>query len=358
MCCFIVFVGYGIGLVQASANVVCGEMNHGTMMLNFLHACYGLGALTGPLIASSLLESHKPWNYTYIVLCALAIFNSIVLPLFGFRHLKIKAEREEQEEKEAQQQEQEMEEENQAPPPHPTTMAAPLNRRTSMSTIIPEEEEPIKKPTKGSSNILAETLRYRVTYVGALFLLLYVGTEVTIGNWGYTFLITTRSSDTVAMARIMSGYWAGICAGRLVLGYVTSRFGMLIVVWLVPFVGANATALVVAGVALGPIFPTTVAVANKSVPSRLYATTVGFLAAFGSGGSALFPYITGVLIGSSGIGTMPPFCMAMAIAMVIAWFFIPNPSTPTALVMPRLARMWIHHLKREKKEEIIVLEEQ
>lgn len=38
-------------------------------------------------------------------------------------------------------------------------------------------------------------------------------------------------------------------------------------------------ALVILGVALGPLYPSTVALASKTIPLRLYATSVGFLSA-------------------------------------------------------------------------------
>ncbi|KAL1932304.1 hypothetical protein VTP01DRAFT_9360 [Rhizomucor pusillus] len=94
--------------------------------------------------------------------------------------------------------------------------------------------------------------------------------------------------------------------------------------WLVPIVSINATALVILGVALGPLYPSTVALASKTTPLRLYATSVGFLSAFGSGESALFPYITGVMIDAKGIGSVLPFCVAMASAMLAAWAFVPS----------------------------------
>ncbi|CAO3593869.1 unnamed protein product [Absidia cylindrospora] len=192
---------------------------------------------------------------------------------------------------------------------------------------------------KDDSQLISETLHQPILYAGAVFLLLYVGTEVCIGNWGYTFLITSRSSDTVAMARIMSGYWGGICAGRLFLGwltlkvgekrmiygYVTVLIGMLLLLWLVPLVAVNATALVIIGITIGPLFPTTVALTSKVVPEHLRATTIGFLCAFGSGGSALFPYVGGVLIGSLGVGSLLPFCISLASMMLISWLFVPNP---------------------------------
>lgn len=168
-----------------------------------------------------------------MVLCGLAVLNSIST-FFCFRRLRINAEKEADAEKEAQ---------NRPPPPMPMPS-------TDQVTVV---AEPTTK--KHGNNLLAEIFRYRLTPVGAVFLLFYTGTEVTIGNWGYTFLISSRSSDTVAMAHVMSGYWAGICAGRLFLGFVTHRFGekrmvycylsvivaMMVFLWFVPYVGANAT---------------------------------------------------------------------------------------------------------------------
>lgn len=304
MCVFMVFVGYGIGLTQSSSNVVCGEMPKGTLMLCLLHgkctlvnsklpfndakvkqlisyhihiAFYAAGGLIGPLMASGLLESNKPWNTSYMILCGLAGFNCVSIFLC-FRKLRIRAERE----ADAAEQEAML---RRSSPEEPSSEA------TSTTVTIDEEKQEVTKKT--SQNILLQTIRYRINYVGAVFLLFYTGTEVTVGNWGYTFLISTRSSDTVAMAHIMSGYWAGICAGRLFLGVVTHHFGekrmiycylsiivgMMVLLWLVPYVGANAAALVITGIALGPIFPTTVSVANKLIPSGLYASSVGVLSA-------------------------------------------------------------------------------
>lgn len=228
-------------------------------------------------MASGLLQANKPWNTSYQILCGLAGLNCISIFLC-FRKLRIRAEREaDAAEQEAMLQQSSPEE--------------PRSGATSATLTMDEEKQEVTK--KHSENILWQTIRHRINYVGAVFLLFYTGTEVTIGNWGYTFLISARSSDTVAMAHIMSGYWAGICAGRLFLGVVTHHFGekrmiycylsiivgMMVLLWLVPYVGANATALVVTGIALGPIFPTTVSVANKLIPTDLYASSVGVLSA-------------------------------------------------------------------------------
>ncbi|KAI8137904.1 major facilitator superfamily domain-containing protein [Fennellomyces sp. T-0311] len=295
-------IGFGMALMQSCANVVCGEMPRGTMILNFLHACYGLGALIAPLLAAAILDRQMLWAITYMALCGMQ-WGNVITTVITFRNLKTRAEREQE---------------------------------------LEQLSDGDRVPTGNydSSKILANVVRNRIAYIGALFLLLYVGVEVTIGGYGYTFLITVRSTDKVAMAHLISGYWGGICAGRLFLGYMTMRFGekpttycylavivgMLFIFWFVPIIGASAAALAITGVALGPLYPTVVSLANKVVPPRFYAVTIGLLSAFGSGGSALFPYLTGVMIGIKGVQVLMPFCVAIAIAMLVTWVFIPNPA--------------------------------
>ncbi|ORY93856.1 major facilitator superfamily domain-containing protein [Syncephalastrum racemosum] len=316
MCCMMVFIGYGVALLEAAGNVICGEMPHATVVLNFLHALYGLGALIMPLIASAFLEQQKRWTTTYVVLCGVAALATITTP-FGLRHVLTNSEKEAQEQKENE---------------------AHVGQDEEVPSDSSEDER--SRAKVDDSRLLRTSLKYRITHVGAVFLLLYVGTEVTLGSWGYTFLITARSTDTAGMARIMSGYWGGICAGRVLLGYLTLRFGekrmiylyltvitgMLLLLWFVPYVGVNAMAIALIGVALGPLYPSTVALARKVVSPRLYPTTVGFLSAFGSGGSALFPFINGALIGAKGVQAMLPFCIAMSAAMLVSWIFVPNPA--------------------------------
>ncbi|KAI8099172.1 major facilitator superfamily domain-containing protein [Halteromyces radiatus] len=289
LCVFMIFIGFGLALVQSCSNVISSQMPRSTVILNFLHAFYGFGALLGPLIASGL----PGWQDTYRLFCGLSGF-SIVLQLFTFHDYD-----------------------------------PPVEQQESSTT------------DKDHQRIMYDTLHQPILYACAVFLLLYVGTEVCIGNWGYTFLITARSNDTTAMAHIMTGYWGGICAGRLglswltfkigekkmIYSYVSVLIGMLFLLWFVPLVSVNATALVIIGITIGPLFPTTVALTTKVVPDHLRATTIGFLCAFGSGGSALFPYAGGVLIGSLGVRSLLPFCISMAIMMLISWIFVPNPDS-------------------------------
>ncbi|KAI7856819.1 major facilitator superfamily domain-containing protein [Circinella umbellata] len=341
MCIFMMTIGFGIALTQAAANVVCGEMPYSMLMLSFLHAFYAGGALVGPLLASGLLSSQKTWNTSYMILCGLAGANAISV-FICYRKLRTDSEKELDAEKERVLQNHENSQQIQQQAQQQETSSS--TTVTTAPVIEPDQESMTsKEDTHKNSNLLSQIFEYKITTIGSVFLCFYTGLEVTIGNWGYTFLINMRSTDTTAMAHLMTGYWSGICAGRLFLGFATSRFGekrmvycylstivvMLILFWALPYVGANAISLIITGCALGPIFPTMVSVAQRLVPNHLYATIVGFLSAFASAGTAIFPYASGVLIGSEGVSSMLPFCIAVAATMLITWIFIPDPRPST-----------------------------
>lgn len=77
----------------------------------------------------------------------------------------------------------------------------------------------------------------RVTWICAIFLLGYVGIEVALGGWIVTFMIRVRHGDPFASGITATGFWLGITVGRVVLGFVTPRFGEKI------SIGVSCTAL-------------------------------------------------------------------------------------------------------------------
>lgn len=57
--------GLGNGLSDSAWNAWIGNLPRVTELLGFLHACYGVGAVISPLIATAMITRyHLPW-YTY-----------------------------------------------------------------------------------------------------------------------------------------------------------------------------------------------------------------------------------------------------------------------------------------------------
>jgi fucose permease len=63
----------------------------------------------------------------------------------------------------------------------------------------------------------------KITWLCSLFLLIYVGTEVSVGGWVVTFMLRVRHGSPFASGLTSTGFWCGITVGRVVLGFATAR---------------------------------------------------------------------------------------------------------------------------------------
>lgn len=135
--------------------------------------------MISPLVASFLLKHDISWKGMYIFLSVVAIIN-IAMITFGFWKVDFEEVAEENEQDNAK-----------------------INHK----------------------DLTKMAIFNRVTLISAAYILVYVGVEVTLGGWGYTWLKEGRQGDGIAMANVVSGYWAGLASGRILLGYLSSRFG-------------------------------------------------------------------------------------------------------------------------------------
>ncbi|KFY18658.1 hypothetical protein V491_04737, partial [Pseudogymnoascus sp. VKM F-3775] len=119
---------------------------------------------------------------------------------------------------------------------------------------------------------------------------------------------------------VATGFWLGLTVGRVVLGFVTGRIGEKLAValylalsvglqllfWLIPSFIASAVFAAFLGFFLGPLFPAAIMVATKLLPPRLHVSAIGFVAAFGSSGAAVFPFVVGAIAQAKGVWVLQP----------------------------------------------------
>lgn len=86
-----------------------------------------------------------------------------------------------------------------------------------------EADNQVSKPDHKELTKLA--IFNKVTLIGAAYILIYVGVEVTLGGWGFSWLTKGRNGADEPMLSVMSGYWGGLALGRVILGYLCGRFG-------------------------------------------------------------------------------------------------------------------------------------
>ena len=70
--------------------------------------------------------------------------------------------------------------------------------------------------------LLRTTLRSPLVWLCAIFLLIYVGVEVSLGAWSFSLLTGGRGIATLQAGWMVSGYWFGLTLGRFILARVTS----------------------------------------------------------------------------------------------------------------------------------------
>lgn len=70
--------------------------------------------------------------------------------------------------------------------------------------------------------------------------------------------------------------------------YLLAALGFEIIFWLVPQFIVSAVAVALLGFFIGPIFPSTVVVVTKLLPAEMHVAAIGFSAAIGGGGAAVY----------------------------------------------------------------------
>jgi fucose permease len=272
-------LGFGIGGLEAALNSYLSTLERPTALLNSLHAFFGVGAVIGPLVAATMLSQGYAWTTFYVLIAAL------IAPLVA---------------------------------------GLLLYPRTA-------KPDPADAPPRYS-----RALVHRGVWLGGLFLALYVGVEISVGNWTVSFLTEDRGYGLVTAGWAVSGYWMGLTAGRFVLNRLFERFGVGAVgmitaclvgtvvsaaaVWLVP--GGAIVGLALLGFSLGPMYPTMIAVMPRLVPAALVATAIGLVVSLSVGGGALFPFLAGAFAQRFGTWSLFPLAIGLTGLVAVVWWLI------------------------------------
>jgi fucose permease len=142
----------------------------------------------------------------------------------------------------------------------------------------------------------------------------------------------------VLAGEMVSGYWLGLTLGRFLLQNLAQRLGMstkglmyfcvtgaaigILLIWFVPASAMAAVGFCFIGFSLGPIYPLTVAITPKLVPSRLGPSAIGLLVSVSIVGLAIFPWVAGVLAQTLGIWTLLPYALVLTVGMLALWYIL------------------------------------
>jgi fucose permease len=267
-------LGLGGGIVVTGANALVsdvGEAHRGTA-LNLVNLFFGLGGMATPFILANLLRRDT------VKLCYAAGFFAAV-------------------------------------------------------ALVVQAIAPIPGPTGAQSFVLADAgavLGRPPLFLLGLFLFFYVSCEVGIWNWLAQHLIAQGIPEARALNVLSLGFALGILVGRMAVSPILIAVSPATVTLVAAAAMAVTTGLALrtrsvkgawiwvflAGVAMAPVFPTTLAIVGDAFP-RMTGTAIGFAITCGWLGLAVSSRVIGAIAGGDpkrlrkALLVIPGFSLAM-----------------------------------------------
>jgi fucose permease len=291
--------GYAAGILESILSAYIAAQPDATTLLNRLHAFFGVGALAGPVLATWIV-GRTAWTVVYLVLAVACVPLAVGFALACPRQLGA----------------------------------------AGAATPAPAAPREPDAPAVRQGGLLGIALRDRGVLVGAVMLAVYVGVELSVGNWAFSYLVQGRGLAQSLAGYAVSGYWLGLTAGRFLISPVATRLGAttsglmyaclsgiaaattllcLAPLGLAPSGIAAGATLALLGFFLGPVFPTTMAITPRITQARLAATAIGVMNAGSAVGGAALPWLAGAITQGAGIGMLFPFVLGLAALQFATW---------------------------------------
>ena len=100
--------------------------------------------------------------------------------------------------------------------------------------------------------------------------------------------------------------------------------GLQLLFWLVPQFYVSTISVGLLGFFLGPLFPAAMVACAKLLPKHLHVSAMGFAAAFGGSGGAVFPYAIGAIAQANGVQVLQPIILALLAVIWGLWLALPR----------------------------------
>jgi fucose permease len=264
------------GLIDAGLNSYMAAF-YGPRQMNWLHACFGIGATIGPLIMTAILNIPLPWRAGY------GLSGLILLLLAAFFYLTLKDWR---------------------------------NTTPNTGSHTHDIDAPMRL-----------TLSQPVLWLSVLLFAVFCGMEVGAGDWSYTLFTEGRGIAPDAAGLWVAVYWGSFTVGRILFGLVSHRFRVTSVLRFSVFVSLIGTALwwwnvtdtvgfiglAILGFAQAPLFPLLILDTANRVGKRHAANAIGVQVAAAGVGIAILPAILGLLVKDVGYEIITPYVLGLAV---------------------------------------------
>ena len=278
-------LGLGAGSVDAGLNHFVAR-HYSSRHMNWLHACWGVGASIGPLIMGAALAKNGGWADAYRSIASLQLMLAVVFLL---------------------------------------TLAL-WKREPELAQGL--EPDGSAGPRSGPAPIWAG-------WLAPSLYLMYATVEVGTGLWAASILVEQRGLTPRDAAWWVSCFYAAIMSGRFALGLIAVRLGNRRLVHgglALALIGAALFAipglpsaltlagLVLLGLGAAPVYPSLMHETTRRFEATLARRVVGRQVAFASLGAATGPAALGLLgahWGSNAI--MPMLVLVLLMLWLLVW---------------------------------------
>ncbi len=264
--------GLGFGTILASGNLLVAQLftHRSTSVLNLINLFFGVGSIIGPLITS--------W-------AKVSIGSSLAALWLGAGMFFLLA---------------------------PVATLVPVTTRSS-SSVTDRATPP-----------------WGLIMLFGLLLLVYSGIEIAIGGWSTIYLNASTGMALEQAAIAVSGFWLALTIGRgigsilglrleaitllrLAIGLLLA--GTILLATSVGDVWRSVVALLIIGVASGPIFPSSLALIARITQGQ--SSAIALTLAVANMGGALIPPLIGMILRTSGPNVMATTLLLLSCTVVL-----------------------------------------
>jgi fucose permease len=269
--------GFGSGAIDTGLNDFVSR-RFSARHMNWLHACFSLGAAAGPAVMTAAVNPDGAWRSGYQMV-AWGLLSLTVLFYFARNGWG----------------------ENPTGTSPEPTVRAPLR----------------------------ETLRLPAVRWHLCLFFVYTGIESAVGQWSFTLLTEGRHFSTALAGGIVTAYWSAIFAGRVLGGFMVPRTGSAKLVRIGVTGSALATLLllpdahpalaltsvVITGLALAPIFPCLMTLTPERTGPAHSANAIGLQVTAATAGVAFWPSLAGFTAQFAGPAALPVLFTGMTVLL-------------------------------------------
>ncbi|TVR67247.1 MAG: MFS transporter, partial [Spirochaetaceae bacterium] len=289
-------IGFGGGLVDAGFNAYAADHFDATTM-NWMHACFGIGATVGPSMMTFSLLRTGSWRPAYLVSSLFIVL--VTALILRFRHRISGAA---------------------GGTRHPTEPVAPPAGHDLPASATADIDREGDLPA-------GRDPRWLSTWGGVAVFFLYTGIEVSTGQLGFTLLVEGRGVDPVRAGFWVSAFWLALTVGRILLGPLSHRVGsrrvlrgafalavtaaLLLMLNLHPTLDGLSLALM--GFALASIFPLMTLLTSERVGAARAHDVIGYQMGAATVGVVLLSGGGGVLAGRFGVALIGPYIFVLTL---------------------------------------------